>query len=62
MNALSTNLLLVYHMCDEILGGIFESNLSRIPPNRLTTRVPILLAYRVIIAGILKKGAIKRWQ
>ena len=30
---LSTNLLLVYHICDEILGGEIESILSRIPPH-----------------------------
>jgi len=28
---LSTNLLLVYHICDEILSGKIESNLSCIP-------------------------------
>jgi hypothetical protein len=26
-------LLLVYHICDEILGGEIESNLFRIPPH-----------------------------
>ena len=30
-NECSTNLLLVYHMCDDILGGKIESILSRIP-------------------------------
>ena len=43
-----------------ILGEIIESNLSHIPPNPLTMRRSYTAEYRENIAGILRKGVIKR--